>query len=563
MDNSYVIVLYIRISVEDADMGQDGKDESNSVTNQRTLLHDFLRQKKEFEGCTVTELCDDGYSGTNFERPSVKKMLELVKERKVNCIVVKDFSRFGRDFITVGDFIDQIFPYLGIRFISVNDGYDSNDYLGTTSGLDTSFRNIVYAYYSKDISDKVRSGKRTKAKKGDFLSPFAPIGYRKDEKNKNKLVIEEEGAAIVRRIFELAASGMSVLRITRLLNAEKVPTPSQIQNENGFYHKWWIGVTKEKMWDEGKVLSILRDERYLGNNIYGKRMRPEVGHAKTKPVKKSKWIVVTGTHEPIISAELFLAAENNLRRFEHKDAAPLETHLFSGRIRCGNCGYALARCKSPAPKLFCDTKARKEGCGCFTEYIEEREIAEAVFHILRQYVRVLLDDGILVRRTKVNDRIVILRKQIAAYQGVCNSFQEQKADLYDEKAEGNITKAQYQKKYDALEAEHEDMKLQLEKLTDELSDLERRLSYEAPKEQDLRNCLTSDTLTREMVLEFVNCIYVFDKNTIHIKWRFDEKGVENEQTSLDLLQSSPSRQYDIGKAETAPNRFCQGTGTYD
>ncbi|MBP1736423.1 MAG: hypothetical protein H6Q60_304 [Oscillospiraceae bacterium] len=518
-----VIVLYLRISLEDADLGQDGKDESNSIANQRALLFDFIGQRKEFEGCTVIELCDDGYSGTNFERPGVKKMVELAKRHEISCIMVKDFSRFGRDYITVGDYVDQIFPFLGIRFISVNDGYDSNDCQGTTSGLDMSFRNIVYAYYSQDLSDKVRSGKRTKAKTGSFLSPFAPIGYRKDEKNRNHLLVEEAGAAIVGRIFELAASGMSVINITRLLNAEQVATPSQLQNKNGCYHKWWTGISEEKMWDKSKVLSILRDERYLGKNIYGKRVRPEAGHTQTKPVKQSEWIVVKGTHEPIVSEDLFRAAENKLRWYEQKDTTASKGHVFSGKIRCGNCGYALRRITKPLPKLFCGTKARKPDCGCFAEYVKESEIANAVFQILCQYVRVLLDDGMFECQAKANDRIASLQKQISAYQRGNDYFQEQKAELYDEKAAGRITKVQYQKKYHTLEAEQEGIKLQLEKRTAELSDLERRQADETPMEQSLRNCFTSEILTREMVMEFVDCVYVLHQNAIHVRWRFQKQ----------------------------------------
>ncbi len=242
MDKSYVIVLYIRLSVEDEDSRDGVKDESNSVTNQRDLLRRYVESCPEFRGSEIMELCDDGFSGTNMQRPDMQRLLQKAKAKEFDCIIVKDFSRFGRDYITVSDYVDQIFPFLDIRFISVNDGYDSAKMKGKTSGVDIAFRNVIYGYYSKDLSLKVKSGKRTKALKGDYLSPFAPIGYRKDKRNKNQLVVDEDSAGIVRRIFRLAGMGMSTLEITRLFNSEKVPTPSAIKNRQGHYHKWWIGV---------------------------------------------------------------------------------------------------------------------------------------------------------------------------------------------------------------------------------------------------------------------------------------------------------------------------------
>jgi len=151
----------------------------NSVGTQKDLLYRYLSGKPEFKDSRVIELCDDGYSGTNFRRPAMTELLEKAKAKEINCVIVKDFSRFGREYIVVSDYIDQILPFLGIRFISVNDGYDSALANGATSGVDVAFRNIIYGYYSRDLSEKVKSAKRTKALKGDYLSPYAPTGKRK------------------------------------------------------------------------------------------------------------------------------------------------------------------------------------------------------------------------------------------------------------------------------------------------------------------------------------------------------------------------------------------------
>lgn len=525
MNNEYIIVNYIRLSVEDGDVGQGCKNESNSVANQRAMLYDYILQHEDLVNATVMELCDDGYSGTNFERPAVQKLFELAKEQHINCVIVKDFSRFGREHIGVSDYVDQIFPFLGIRFISICDSYDSAQNFGMTGGFDINLRNVINSFYSADISEKVRSGKRNKALQGDFLSAFAPIGYCKDKTNKNQLLIDDGSAAIVRQIFELAASGLSVLKITTLLNVEKTDTPSQLQNKKGFYHKWWDGIGGEKLWDTGKVCTILRDERYLGMAVFGKRIRQEIGKYNTTIKDKDDWITVSDCHEPIISEDLFYAAQSTLKEYVQKGPqGRKKVHLFSDKIRCGHCGYALARRKNPVPQFYCSTSYRKNEVICKAHYIAEIQLAEVVYETILQYCKTLLNKEYLAKRKKKGNRIANLKKQISAYQTAFSKYENQKHELYEKKADGYITKEQYRKKYEVLRTEHEDVGHQLDELKTELAVLESSMAYTLPQEQKLQGYLETDTLTREMVLEFVDCIYVHDKYNIHIKWRFEQEG---------------------------------------
>lgn len=526
MNNEYVIVIYIRLSVEDGDVGYGGKNESNSVASQRAMLLDYVHQHDDLANATVMELCDDGYSGTNFERPAVKKLFELTKEQRINCVIVKDFSRFGREHIGVSDYVDQIFPFLGIRFISICDSYDSAQNFGMTGSFDINLRNVINSFYSADISEKVRSGKKNKALQGDFLSAFAPIGYSKDKKNKNQLLVDDESAAIVQQIFELAASGMSVLKITTLLNAEKTDTPSQLQNKKGFHHKWWEGLGGEKLWDANKVCTILRDERYLGMVVFGKRVRPEIGKYNTTIVDKEDWIMVSDCHEPIITEELFYAAQSTLKEYVQKGPQGMKcTHNFTGKIRCGHCGYALIRRKRPAPQFYCDTSYRKVDASCNTGYLAEGELSEIVYNTIRQYCKTVLSKGYAAKRKKKGNRIAGLKKQVSAFETAFSKYENQKVELYGKRADGIITKEQYVKKYQVLKDEHEKVGCQLDEIRTELSSLEAILSYTLPHEQQLKTYLETDTLTREMVEEFVDCIYVFDRQNIHIKWNFEKEGV--------------------------------------
>lgn len=520
MNSKYVIVLYIRISVEDADNHKNGKDESNSITNQRNMLRRYVESRQEFQGCKVIELCDDGYSGTNMDRPAVKKLLDMTKSKQADCIIVKDFSRFSRDYLTSSDYVDQIFPFLGIRFISLGDGYDSARMNGAAGGVDIAFRNVIYGYYSKDLSVKVKSGKLTKAQKGDFISPFAPIGYCKDKKNKNRLVIEGNGAAIVRRIFHMAGMGMSVLQITRLLNAEKTPTPSELQNSRGNYHKWWAGIEGINLWDNSMVTRILRDERYLGKTVYGKRYRPQVGSNKTLKVPKSDWVIAEGVHEPIVTKEEFSAAQQMMGEYMEKECPHGDVHIFAGKIRCGHCGYALARKKKPTPRYFCDTKRKITGLSCMEGYIKENVITEAVLSAIQSYIKVLVEENSLYAKAGKGGEIENLQKRIAMHKTACGRIDGQKAELYDQKACGKLTCEQFLQKRDILSKEQEAMEQEADRLVGELAKRKARIADIGQGEAKLKQYLKTDELTRQMIKDFVDCIYVYNDKSIHIQWKF-------------------------------------------
>lgn len=203
MGDNYNIGIYLRVSKED----EESEIESNSIKNQRELISHFVKERDEFNACKLVEFLDDGYSGRNFERPEIQKLLRGVKKKEIQCIIVKDFSRFGRNYIEIGDYLEQIFPFLGVRFISINDNYDSEKADGMQKGLDLAIRNLIYDLYSKDLSKKILSSLEIKKVKGDFLGTSAPYGYKKDKNKKNRLVIDKEAAKIVTKIFELSIEG--------------------------------------------------------------------------------------------------------------------------------------------------------------------------------------------------------------------------------------------------------------------------------------------------------------------------------------------------------------------
>lgn len=525
MDKEYIIIVYIRISMEDRDIGTGGKEESNSIVNQRNLLHSFIGSKREFDGCKVIELCDDGYTGLNFDRPAVQKLLQQAQEKTVDCIIVKDFSRLGRDYLVVSDYIDQLFPLLGIRFIAINDGYDSAGLNGTTSGFDMAFRNVVYAYYSKDISEKVRSGKRAKAQQGAYLSPFAPIGYRKDKTNKNHLVVEEQSADIVHRIFRMCGAGLSVMEITRLLNAEKVPTPSQLKNEQGIRHKWWEKHPgREYLWDTSTITRILRDERYLGTAVYGRKTRREMGNYRVRKNSRENWIVVPGSHQPIVTENEFEAAQQTLRHLTEVNNRKTAGHLFTGKIRCKSCGYAMICEGKIKPGYRCMTKKRTSECGCMEGRIEEAALVETVWQVLQLYCRTLLQETEDGKRKSGKDRLTAIEKQVAVYQASGKNLDEQQAILYEQKLEGRFSRGQYCSRRDKLLQQQHELQDKISKLEGQLLSIREHQRAGTLVAKDINNYLGVNGLKREMVMAFVDCIYVYNAQRVRIKWLFHVGG---------------------------------------
>lgn len=229
-----ILALYLRLSKEDKNV----VDESNSITNQRHVLHKYVEDRPEFGGYELREYVDDGYSGKNFDRPGVKRLLQEVKEGKIYGIIVKDFSRFGRNYMEVGEYIEKIFPLLAIRFISVNNQFDSADYSQIVPDMDVAFENLMYDYFSEENSIKIKNDLLKKRMRGNFMATFAPFGYRKSPKNHNQLIIDEEAAQVVRQIFEKYAECGVKAEVARYLNRNKIPTPQEYAMKKGIAKHW-------------------------------------------------------------------------------------------------------------------------------------------------------------------------------------------------------------------------------------------------------------------------------------------------------------------------------------
>lgn len=294
--------LYIRLSREDGD-----KEESDSVLSQRDLLESFAAGQEDLVKAGV--YVDDGYTGTDFERPAFQRMLREIKAGKIDCVIVKDLSRFGRNYVHSGKYLEEVFPSLGVRFIAVNDNIDSYQNPSSMDTILVPFKNIINDEYSRDISRKVRSSLDTKRKKGEFIGSFAPYGYQKSPENKNKLIPDPEAADVVKEIFSLFLSGQSIDGIVRKLNAAEVPNPSAYKQRQGLSYRRQSG---SSLWEHSSVRRILKNRVYLGELVQGKRRVKSYKIHRAEALPEESWIVAGNTHEGIVSPSDFAKAQKLL-----------------------------------------------------------------------------------------------------------------------------------------------------------------------------------------------------------------------------------------------------------
>ncbi len=330
--DKFCIAVYLRVSKK-----EKSEKESSSIKNQRNLLLQFIENQKEFIDSSILEFLDDGYSGTNFQRPGVLQLLKQVKEGKINCIVVKDISRFSRDYIELGVYLEQIFPFLGVRFIALNDNYDSIKCQEIGMDFASAFQNIFYDWYSKDLSIKVRTSLKTRKEKGEYISPNPPYGYQKDRKEKGCVIICKEEASVVQMIFSFALEGKTDYKIAKFLNQQKIPTR-----------------TSHALWRASTVSQILQNQFYIGDMLYNKYKKDRVG-GKSYLRTREEWDCILHHHKALIEKEVFKEVQNIRKEKREKQEKEQDSYFFSGKVWCGICHKKLQIRNKGNPYLSCET----------------------------------------------------------------------------------------------------------------------------------------------------------------------------------------------------------------
>lgn len=371
--------MYLRLSREDGD-----STESNSISNQRQIIKSYARDN-DFK--VVAEYVDDGFSGSNFDRPKFKKMIQDLEDKKFKTIIVKDLSRFGRDYIESGKYLQKIFPEKGIRFISVNDNYDSENADVSDTHLILPIRNFINDSYCRDISMKVKSSKEIKRKNGEFIGAFAPFGYKKDSKNKHKLVVDTEVSHIIERIFNMKIDGYSSKAIADFLNSIGCVTPSKHKENSGDNHTTGF-IVKDSKWDAKMVNRIITNKVYIGVLEQGKTRKLNYKSKREVEVNEEDWIVINDSHKPIISKSIYALANKMMLR-DVKQSADIP-HILSGMLYCKDCGSSMVRrkvkCKNGYNIFYICSHYNNKG-DCTRHSIKEDYLLDMTLFALKDYLK--------------------------------------------------------------------------------------------------------------------------------------------------------------------------------
>lgn len=498
--------LYARLSREDGD-----KPESDSIANQRLLLEDFAARQPGLQ--VVGLYVDDGCTGTNFRRPEFQRMLADLEAGRANCVIVKDLSRFGRDYIDMGRYLERWFPEHGVRFLAVNDGIDSEN--GPYDML-LPVKNVFNEQYARDISRKVRSAMQAKQRSGAFVGAFACYGYRKDPRDHNRLVVDPPAAQVVRRVFSLYEQGMGQQGIARLLNREGVPCPSEYKRLNGERYSNGRRLDKTTYWTYATVHRMLGSRMYTGSMEQGRAPRQGM-HGKARRLDPSRWTVVEGTHEPIIGPDQWGRVQGLLRRAARTPDFQSGVSPFAGFLFCGECGRAMCKTRRAGEDGYCCGSYKRYGAGvCSRHGIARRELERVVLDDLNQAVAQAGDLESLAEETRPKGGGRDLRGGRERIQGSLDRLYRLKKSAYEDYRAGLLGREDYLRYRDDYTGQEQRLSRQLEALGREGEDA----APGRPWVEGLLRRRTLEKLDRATMAEAVERILVFADGHVEITYRF-------------------------------------------
>ena len=516
VDSEYVTALYIRFSVDDG-LGGD----SSSIVGQRSLINDFLDSHSELNDCRRTEFCDDGYSGTNFKRPGIEKLLGEVKSGCVQCIIVKDFSRFGRNYIEVGEYLEYVFPFLNVRFISVNDGYDSQTQ--NAGDIDVAFKQIYNDYYSRDLSAKVKSSIRTKWESGKFMSSYAVYGYRKNPENKHQLITDENTAPVVRRIFELALAGCKLSRIAAALNEANIPTPMTYVSQTHAVNTW---SSLPKIWTDRKIINIIRDIRYTGVLTHGMYTVKECGSRTKYKTDKSTWVTHENTHEAIVSKDEYESAQACIRKSEkNTNRKKILPYSLPVQIRCGGCGHSMLvrNTKKYNTYYYCRYKFSLDNITCFSGKIT----IDSLKHILLVSVQNLHD--IVAEHTKTLEAEITptadTLRQLHSLQKETERITNEKLAIYSRYKDNEISKDDYFARRTSADERLRELTAQKVCLEQNITLSENETVAANPVCEAMKDMPYPVQFSDEVIANLIDYVTVHDESRVEIKWNFSNYAI--------------------------------------
>ena len=513
------VALYIRLSVE------DNKKRGCSVENQKLVLNDFLADKPDF--VVYDTYIDNGATGTNFHRSGFQQMLSDIEAGHIDCVIVKDLSRLGRNSIDTGYYIEQYFHTHNVRFIAVTDQFDTADPGSLHSGIMLPLKNMINEAYALDIGRKIKAQARQAMKDGDYIGARAPYGYRKDPDNCHKLLIDEDTAPVVRQIFEWAHEHVALNRIVRNLNEMGITAPSHYKKSTGEITS--PGLIGSGKWQTRTVMKILESEVYTGDLVQGKTKI--VDHQQVK-AGEDNLIIARRTHEPIISYELFTAVQEYRKQICEESRAvpkrPYTPNIFKGKVFCADCGRSLHRQRAERKKgpdvywFHCLTNSRVAKDSCKGVMMQETELIATVTAILEKELSVALGMSLPLfqleaKQKKDKDR---LKTQMSARRQETEKKRRLIRGLYENFVQGILTNEEYFE----LKADYEEsirtLSGEIEALEKDMDALDSRLVRYRAMEKDAKSLTQDHALTAELIDRLIERIEIDHERNIHVTFRF-------------------------------------------
>lgn len=520
---------YLRVSKEDGDFSvSPGKVESNSISSQRELIRRFVQQHPDIE--LVDEFIDDGYTGTSFDRPDFQRLMEAVELGVINCIIVKDLSRFGREYIDAGQYIEKLFPRYGVRFIAINDGIDTGLAKTGADSLMIPFKNLINDSYSRDISIKVRSSLEAKRRRGDFIANFACYGYERDPEDKNKLVIDSSAAAVVRDIFRWRIEGMSPDRIAERLNMLGIDCPAAYKAAKGSKYKSGFRKNGLMQWCAKAVIRILTNEVYCGVLIQGKRTTPNYKVKKQFKKEQSKWARVENNHESIVTLQEFQIVRRLMSEDARICADAASVRPLAGRVFCGSCGARTKRktvTRRGKTYAYYSCPNSVGGGSCEHRTISESELEKAVLITLRTQIALILevreelsDDLIHIWETRAQRRLELA---IRTQEEQVQKNKDLIVGVYEDYRDGLIDRSEMTQLKETFTKKISESEKCIASLRQELVNTQNAMPEEDSWFSQFRMYQNINELTRPVVVNLVDRVLLFQGKQIQIILRYQDQ----------------------------------------
>ena len=533
--NIWKVGIYCRLSSDDGDNA-----ESDSITNQKEIIEYFLKKEENIE--IIDYYQDDGYSGTTFNRPDFKRMFNALVNGDINTIIVKDLSRFGRNYIEVGNYIEQIFPLYNTRFIAVNDNIDSFKDPKSVNNIIVPFKNLMNDEYARDISNKVRSVLMTKSLNGEWVGGTCPYGYKKNPDNIHQLIIDEEEAPVVRKIFKMALDGFGHIKIARFLNDNGILCRKEVQRRK----KYKLSMNAEEVeakynWSTSTIGKMVTSEIYIGNLVWNRTGSISYKDHRQIYKPKSEWVIVEGTHEGIISVEDFNKIQETIKERLSKKKRPEKLTIYKYKIKCADCGRSMCKMEDfrdgrTSSNFYC-RNYKTTSSKCSPHKIKTSELDSMVIEAILMQIKSVLNIEKTINKIKENSKTTNkdeYEKQILKLNNDIDKIKRLKKVAYEDWKLERISKEEFINYSNDYEKSIENLNNEIKVYENKIESSLRDIKEDEYWIEHFRRNKKIKSLSREVIEELIDCIYIHEGGNITIKFKYQDeyeralKSIENE-----------------------------------